>query len=32
MGQAARATVERDWTWERQVRHVARMWTEVLGG
>jgi hypothetical protein len=31
MGRAARATVERDWTWERQVRHVARMWTEVLG-
>jgi glycosyltransferase involved in cell wall biosynthesis len=31
MGQAARRSIEADWTWERQVGHVARMWTEVLG-
>jgi glycosyltransferase involved in cell wall biosynthesis len=31
MGVIARRTVLSDWTWERQVRRVADMWTEVLG-
>lgn len=31
MGRAARETILREWTWEMQTRHVAAMWTEVLG-
>jgi glycosyltransferase involved in cell wall biosynthesis len=31
MGRAARACVLADWTWERQVAHVATMWDAVLG-
>lgn len=32
MGEAARATVERDWTWARQARNYARMWSAALAG
>lgn len=32
MGRHARQSVEADWTWGRQVEHVARMWTEILEG
>lgn len=31
MGERARETVVADWTWEKQVEHVATMWREVLG-
>lgn len=31
MGRQARQTIEAEWTWARQVAHVAHMWTEVLG-
>ena len=30
LGHAARQTVLDDWTWERQVSHVATMWRDVL--
>lgn len=32
LGQEARRTVLRDWTWERQVEHVRAAWREALGG
>jgi len=32
MGQEARRTILADWTWERQVGHVAAMWRAVLDG
>lgn len=31
MGAEARKTIRREWTWQRQVDHVARMWWGVLG-
>ena len=31
MGQEARRSILADWTWEKQVEHVATMWREVLG-
>lgn len=31
MGRAARQSVLADWTWARQVEHVAAMWAAVLG-
>lgn len=31
MGRRARQAILADWTWEKQVAHVAAMWREVLG-
>jgi glycosyltransferase involved in cell wall biosynthesis len=31
MGKAARDSVVADWTWARQVQHVAAMWEQLLG-
>jgi glycosyltransferase involved in cell wall biosynthesis len=31
MGVEARRSILADWTWEKQVTHVAAMWAEVLG-
>jgi len=30
MGEVARLDILTGWTWAQQVRHVAKMWTEVL--
>lgn len=31
MGRAARATVDRDWTWAKMAQNYARMWRETVG-
>ena len=32
MGEAARATVERDWTWRAMARNYAALWSAALAG